>query len=717
MPSIGSPQVTGNFPIVRRYAYMKPTWAGAWQLQPFMVPQSYTYSCAPMVSRATVQYEFGYINQPSLLQSLPFSLYVPYNAGPWYVALATQVSGQAEVMHWVGQMAEDEIILDRPTNPSGVQTFTAFGFEHLLDRKHVSQSYVIQDGTEGVIDHVLVFNQRYERGGELFGNRSTNPDSNDVYRFFDPNGGGAPQEWTALNILVYILYYFANKLPDGTASPIQFLIAGQYDALDDIVETFDFSPRERCVTVWEALNQLIDRRRGLGFVLRQSGVAGSPVYIWIYSQLESPITLGDATLPANTEQFFFDVPNVWPYNQLMDEIPMRYSSTNMYDTIIVQGERIRVAGSFRFRDGTLEEGWTDALEMNYEGQGQAPVDEPDLRRSNDIFRSVYSYFTVPVTWDWYVYDADGTTRNLLLTAKPDGTVTTTRNADLIGYNYGKVFERDLPFKEATDYSVSPKVDHNPAGIDPELAKLIVFLPNTDDAVVTKYYLAEKGADTEDEWPSASVRPLDTSLGVEVKASPNYLLAHNHFDPSPGHEEESDADPIDYESMVVTASIYSDVRTHVVLNGVSLPQQDTKPALIVNLADCHYWYVAPNTMYDVKDDGTVKPFLEAHSVVRNDTFRLRQVGAYLRWWFSRQRQALTLTVKYIGIYAQPGQLITSLNTVWNREPVNAVITSREVNFEDGWTRITTSYMELDNMISLLDDPQRRTRGVRGRRRGR
>jgi hypothetical protein len=91
-----------------------------------------------------------------------------------------------------------------------------------------------------------------------------------------------------------------------------------------------------------------------------------------------------------------------------------------------------------------------------------------------------------------------------------------------------------------------------------------------------------------------------------------------------------------------------------------------------------------------------------------------VAAYLRWWFSRFRQAITIPINLPGKYAEPGMLLTQISTAWSREPVNAVITSREVNFDNGTTKLTTSYLELDNMVSLLDDPQRRVRaGGRGR----
>jgi hypothetical protein len=136
---------------------------------------------------------------------------------------------------------------------------------------------------------------------------------------------------------------------------------------------------------------------------------------------------------------------------------------------------------------------------------------------------------------------------------------------------------------------------------------------------------------------------------------------------------------------------------------------------VILPDCHFWYVAPFTEYDVDPDtGIPRVTSPENVVVRDDTWRLSQVAAYLRWWFSRLRQAVTITIHLPGQYAQPGMLLTQISTVWTREPVNAIITAREVDFEHGSTKLTTSYLDLDSMISLLDDPQRRIRRAGGRR---
>jgi hypothetical protein len=163
-----------------------------------------------------------------------------------------------------------------------------------------------------------------------------------------------------------------------------------------------------------------------------------------------------------------------------------------------------------------------------------------------------------------------------------------------------------------------------------------------------------------------------------------------------------------------------------LQGISVPSPETKPELTITLPDCHYWYVAPGTEYDVGVGATGVPIQTANgvlitglpaNVVRDDTDRLRQVAAYLRWWFSKRRQAVTIPLKLPGKYAEPGMLITAITTAWTVEPINAIITSRTVDFEAGRTEITTGYLELDAMISLLDDPQRRTRRGYNARRGR
>jgi hypothetical protein len=693
---------------------MKQLWADDWQYQPYAVPRRYTYGCAPLVSRADLQFDFGYIQQPDVVNATPFdTLFVPYNPGPWYVAIATQRQGFALDVHWVGTLVEDDVTVDRPGVSSGRQQLTAFGFEHALDRCFITKSYVAQNNFAGVISHVLPFNERSVRGGPTTGNRSTITDAAGLYRFFDPVSGDVPSFWTNLQIANYLLYYFVNTLPDGSASPVQFLLAGQAEVIDQIVDTFDFRPQDRPVSVWRALNQLIDRRRGLGFVLRSSGLPGAPIYIWVFTHVEAPIAAGNVILPANAEQIFFAIPTTQPYAHLVSEIPFRYSATTLFTSIEVQGEPIRVTGSFRKRQGTLDIGWTSSLETAYENTD-------DAGRSNDKFRGVYTYFVVPPDWDWVVYDPGDNPHNLLLTAYPDGTIGAERNPVTIGYNFMKVFERDLPLLEGYDYRVFPPTNENPGSLPAEYQKLVVLLPLESQTPARSYttsdtfYFAEKGSEQEDEMPNCTVRGLDHTMGVEVKASPNYLIAMNRFAPASGHE--GDDDPlVDYDSMTVTASIYCDVRPHVILHGIAIPSPELQPRLTVILPDCHFWYVAPFTEYDVDPDtGIPRVTSPENVVVRDDTWRLSQVAAYLRWWFSRLRQAVTITIHLPGQYAQPGMLLTQISTVWTREPVNAIITAREVDFEHGSTKLTTSYLDLDSMISLLDDPQRRIRRAGGRR---
>ena len=748
MPTIGSPVTSGNFPIVRRYCFLKQTWAGPWLYQPWLSPTHSSVSVAPQVSKADVIYDFGTIWRQG---DNAATAWVPYPAAPYYLAIAIQKQGFAPQVTWVGQITEDEIVQEGPGTASGLQTYTAFGLEHILDRCYVDRSRVRQDGKWLYIDRVLSFNERTARGGQIIGNRSSLPDtdidaSGNTYPFVDAVGSGAPSTWDNKQICQYLLTNFVNHLPDGSVSPIRWELAGQTDALAQIQVVSDFGSNDaRPSSVWACLNKLIDRRNGVGFTIRTTGAPGATVYIWVFTLVENPVVVGDSTLPANTEQVRFTMPTALPYSQLVDPIPIRYSATAMFDTVLVRSEVAQLTGTWSMVDSTLEKGWTDSFsvlppgvtvseETYYNYPNPGTDEDADLIRSQPRFEKVYSYFRVPRDWNWELASGNlvdpGHAENVAITANDDGTVSDTPPSVGTWYNYARVFERDLPFQQGFDYSYATPLNNNFPDAEPEFLAAFALLidPDMDTAATGTegYFMADQGSVLEDDMPNCTIRPADREFAMWVKASPAYLIAQGTFpddfsgDPT---SEPNDEPRCDFDSLMVTAQVKTDWRLHVKLSGISNPTLETKPRLTVDLPDCHFWYAANNTCVGLDTAGKLQYInasiglsasnLSRIVILRDDSKRLRRVAAFMRWWFSRRRQAVAIKINLPGTFVQPGALLTDISTIWTREPVNAIVSSVAIDYVGGSTTVTTAYLELDGLVALADRPESKSTGIQGK----
>lgn len=355
--------IIGNRPdpsVIYRTQYtsvwVKPYYGDAWRYAAYLFPESSTEAAAPSDSEATLSWDYGkYVN----LWGDPGATLLPLNINNWHVAILVHTI-YGTYISWIGVAVGESLTetgIDVETGlPRGEQIIECRGLEYLLERRNVVGTYV-GDATSWVnIMTTRNFNSSNSRRESLAGNRSAAVNQDSGSYLFSSDGN----KWSNLDIINYLLAAFQPWMPyeeygNITYGP-QFYLVGQTDALAYIFEEHRLGGR----SVRECLNQLIDRKRGLGWKIVTDGVG--PIYIYVYSISQYWVTGNNTYLPANPRQI--DVPI---HDDRWIQARYRISSMNQVDQIVVESENpIRCCATLRFADGTLEPAWAPQLDAEQE---------------------------------------------------------------------------------------------------------------------------------------------------------------------------------------------------------------------------------------------------------------------------------------------------------------------------------------------------------------
>lgn len=697
MPAIPNYYNAPTMPRVYSYAMVKRYWNDAWIFVPYLNPDTMHNSVAPEVDSCTLTYELGRIKQHGTNFGAD---YLPLNLIDWYVVVLTQYEFYQPVVLWIGIITDDKINYDRTPNISGTQTLTARGLGHLFDREVIHNGYVLEQGDMKEIDWLPTFNERSTIGSSVIGNRTEDPhqwtDDFGVDResyLFARNG----DQWSVLDIIKYLLTFFSPY-----AIPID--ITGQYDVLDTWSMVYDCKGK----TLWQALNELIDRRRGLGFTITVGD--DQVVYIVVFSIMDFPLSIGNTFLPANANPVSFTVPTQFPFQHLVQDIPFTITSVNQYDTLKIQGARIKITCSFSYADGTLTEGWDSSLESEYlsgptSEEEETPTEEEiDQWRANYRFDSVFARHIVPKDWDWTAGDGEGGTKlNVAPYIYSDGDVHLGDPAPIVSeeetppddgsvqgsfWNGQKKWMRTLPLIKGYDYNEN--VSYIPTDDEPDFEKIMVFIKytNPDDSNDTKWSLVNKLHKMDLKDAHCSI--LDNEMGIELNCSPQHYFALNHFD---GAAEGSEDEPeLDYEDLVITAQVETDRRFQIVLS--NLANSDTSDRTKeITVPKGQYWWIHPDTVVGINSVGGLKRNAIGNAVLRNDVELLRSVACFAAAWYGVQRQAVEIPVSVIGLFAPLGSLLVSINSLYTSAPVRTILTSRDIDFREQRTILRTAWSEM------------------------
>lgn len=693
----------------------KTRWLDDWQEVGYLDPLRCNMVCAPEVSQATFQYHFGRVKREDANQFYPFVWEEVRNK---FLRIRARWTDEGDWFRlFTGIAVDNETELNNPVIQSGIQTVTAHGIEHLLDRQLIRKAWALtlNDTEPNKLDWVPTFNERHFRGLTIKGNRTKDTlSATNTHHFHNTN----TDQWSNYDICKYLLYYHS---PEN----IGFAITGQAkECLDTIFEIHDFSQD----TLWTALNKLIDRRYGCGFYLNYPESSAELVEIVVFSVSDVAVNFGDVTLPANENLQPFVMPETFPGTHLVDEIPFTRTAKNQYQRIRIQGKRLKVCASFSYPDDTLREDWSDDLEQAYRvATGQSGDDDVckanDAIRGTDRFRDVYVQHRVHPNWDGRCGDGEGGQKSLVqVTCNDDGGIDEESVAPF--WNGPTPFGRFTPFQVGTRYDVSPPlVEFEQDGVDasdPEFCPIKAFIQvpfenntcpgyGSGSGSGSGYYptnyrwsLVDKISQVgnEDAKRNCHVSPGDRHKSVRVEVNPNHYLALNHFDGAACNTEQNEP-RLDYETIIVTGMFETDQRPHILLEiapeGEDEPEDDdmTLRELVIDVPYAEYWWVAPNTVVDVGQCGELLRYHPDNDrIIRSDKQKLELVAAYAKNWYGRERQAVRIPIKRLGLYAPLGAVITSINSVSFSEPVRTPVTGLSFDFKSETTVIETGWSALD-----------------------
>jgi hypothetical protein len=404
---IGEP-ITDSFPKVGQNVYVKAAWDDDWTYTPFIQVEEVEDAAAPTVGRSRFVYRYGSVEQPgTIIREFILPLYI--NGGFVKIEVWTPFS---TTLLFVGEIDAESVNPFGFDYPAGVQAFTCFDLKQVLDRIDVRGSWVAPhpdadkyllpgpsyptDPTDFelldipvFIDKTLTFNKTDGRGVALQGNRSADVDSNGAH-YFSSDG----ELWTHFDIINYILINFAKNatfpvVVDGMAQ----------ESLEGIVEEFDPDG----LKVKMVLDQLILRQRSMGWTITPTD--DGILHVFVFSSLPYELTIGDITVPANTEQHILDTAQAAGVDPRIS-----FDQLKVYTEVLVEGGPVRTTATFSYADGTLEAGWDAAQEAAYAagtGNSDDTAAKHDAARKADKFDGVYQRHNVPQDWDGLVGDGTG----------------------------------------------------------------------------------------------------------------------------------------------------------------------------------------------------------------------------------------------------------------------------------------------------------------------
>ncbi len=646
--------------------FAKRTWGGRWRYLPYVFPTTATEAAMPSISTASFHYDFGLAKRED---RTTYATYRPWQLKDAYIAIVGY-SRFGQFNMWIGKVTELTLAPDGFIG--GEEAIQAKGLEFLFDRRRIDKTYT-DDGK--VIDRPVVFNKRFTRGATLAGNRSSSRNAANIFTFSKTD----TNEWTNLDILQYVIQNFQTDAPN-------YRFVGQAYVLDQIVERHNLHG----LSVLDAVNKLIDRRRGLGWRLLTNG--SGTINIYVYSILSDPIWLGETSIPANPYQ------DVLRFDQLIDIKPqVTYSTRNQYDTIKVRGSAIRVCGSLSHLNYTLEPAWTPAEEIAYEAA-------TDAERGTDKYGRVFTTFRTPKWWTRAFVPLNFVLSSVPVENQP--VASFALNQTFAGFVFGDLtnpgdfwdhdnqFERETLIEEVTSLSQTEKEFREAFAIGFDTPQgAFKFVDRMKNEVIKS-----------NQKKNLRLTILDRDMSIQVRGIANHLLGldefgfggFGNFDDPPSPETSVDAETT-WRDLIVTLAWDTDIRLGVDLKR-SGPTESGKD-LFLDVEGAEYWWIAPGTVSDVTDGDLVYNNGGLAETIRDDSQRLRAIAVTAAAWYGAQRQIIEYAYEGLAPFHPVGMLIRGAigNTI-GMEPIGTVVTERKWSFTAnrgfGETRIKTGYGELD-----------------------
>lgn len=710
---------------------------------------------APSIDQAVFSYHFDdFIQQ---LNGGAGGVYPPLDFYRKYVKLELLDAAGEIILTWFGYFGNDEQQLkgslavtsssETTYIPKGTQRPTAFGLLYLLETTIIDSSEIetraadplVSPSTESMtVGRGITFNGTDGIPWAQRGNRSDAKSGDyDGYIFADlPYGASL---WDAEAAVKYLLEFHPPKTPAGT-NAAKLVYSGTAEALS----WYDKTVRTDLRNVKDVLDDLIDRRRGVGYYVTCSEANDEfEIIINVFTFADQNVDLGDGqVLPQNPNQTTLN------FETALDvgDVTLTNNLTQLVGSVIVYGAPITVVCTLKPGDTGLKPGWTDATEDDYLSGDSAAADYAALgksdqekrnqaARSRDVFDEVYSRFVLAPDFTGQIdHLEDGEPAHYILPnldslldiTSNDVTAAFATTYESSGNDRpappcwwrGKRFLPELPLRG--DASIL-------APVDSYRRPFVLFEVVADADPANRIYefghQLATNSDNEDpararSW-SVGLDMLDTEPGVRmtVLGAPPHMIAKNNWidaattnqaiDPDPDENFRTGAldwkDPDKTHPTLWTIAIQSDDRLVETWESPTLFQEkilDTDLSFawerrkVIMVPDAQLTLIAPGTVTDLTSGGQLVIDTKG-SIYEDDRDRLRRIAAAAGQWYGTQRQSITMSYQQLNpLGLSLGDLITSIGDNYSAQDVNSPLTRLRFDFLNVSTSLETSFAELD-----------------------
>jgi hypothetical protein len=646
---------------------------------------------------------------------------------------------------WFGRIADVARESPQAGKPAR-QVWTVVGMEHILDFP-VRESYCVGEiAADQRIRSGLEFNPPDHAKASATrpnstGNRSPGTGPKSVYRFAGPNESDLEdaETWSTYEIVRYLLAYHAPEAGSG-APPI----ALAWHTTDAVAFLPDWDqPRvpTHNRTLRQVLDSVMDRRRGLSYVVEYSDDAPRTLTIRPFTFADSAVAMpsGAGSLAANSNTL------QWDYEALriLSDATLETKAAEKVDRVRAVGANplfiLTLKATTSVITTTIIHNWDSTLETQYNDGAKDSAEyaalgtydraekqrlHRDARAADELTR-VYSFFGPDSGWPEND-DSESWSNPLpewlyaLFDLDPDA-------GDRFFYRPMLRLERFLPLSIDTDYATgSTPVDNTPADLKWEYQRPIVVFKLKDSlpGASGKYQLADRLATAAaiEGTGDGGGREFSCSLHVRSDAAGFVLRVHGEsqhaiaaLDFGAGADDTDTYDGLPVydwrDELIATFAIRADAPfERVYAPAVEASPNPVREMIVDASGRCEYHYLPSGTVVGVDDGGDLITSTVGTETVRDDSETLEDVARLAYEWYGRDRHALTATIIGAQNAAQfpLGYLVDQIGdpeaTPATDEAIRTVITSVRVTFSDDakkphTTTVQTAWAELDPLLYL------------------
>lgn len=768
--------------------YMRVHWQSEWEeVQHCYAVGDVAWQIPPNFCTATLEWQYGVATRPQQVTQEAVVPFHPSNMVGRYIKIewdSTDVPGEDDddvklpvfygrvigvVDAWGGDGA-----WDGEARARGVQRFTVHGIESLLDMTPIMSSHVMtldDEDQQQVIEigRTLDFNKinagAIDHRMRLEGNMTSSPVDDGEIRCFDGSGGSPseddaaffdpPEPWTLARIIDYLIFYHAPKDVNGDKI-VKFSVRRNECFYGLVQHELAVSDYEN-LTVFRLLNQIIDRRRGLGWRLEpiEKEIDGSEgatettfeIVLFAFVAEETELPVGGELRPDEDRIFDLDLSA-----DHLAQVVVHTDGHLAYDQVIARGARrgsiINIsnhsdAGDARIPieedwstadDDALAEDWATGME-DIPGYKDLFLEQQkaarDRYRRLHKFERLWSYYRIAKDWDGLNAGDQPVFPELDDQGEPTGEPEKL-------WLPGLRLSHTLPLVVGVDYSgnrIANQEDNEaesiladlkslPPDAHPEYLPMMAYLyfDNNGELAWRPSNMLGMVDGIAGGWPyTVSCTPQDSNPGVILKVrggirvTQRMLSGLGAADKDDGVAQEFTIDAKARVLVVAYAQQDQYVEHRIPadkdVEGHDGEAPDVIRRMVVSLPDCYLDWVPPYTVvgHYLWKDGESATDLVSYKLasttegawLRDDRDRLETAAKLAAEWYLVTRKPITIQWRRLRRMLHVGDFITTLKQSAREGDddhfeleVNTPVTSVRYDLDNGTTTVQTAFAELD-----------------------